>query len=145
MFLDRAQVLGQIAREARQSGVAAEFGEAGERLVLDGQPLRLLVGLHLQAMLDGAQEDIGAGQFVDRLLRPPSPRAKARASMASVRAPRSAGRRPPKISCCVCTKNSISRMPPRPSLTSWPATATSSWPRTAWIWRFIAWMSAMAA
>ena len=42
--------------------------------------------------------------------------------MSSVRAPRIRGRRPPKISCWVWTKNSISRMPPRPSLTSWPGT-----------------------
>ena len=52
---------------------------------------------------------------------------------------------PPKTSCWVWTKNSISRMPPRPSLMSWPATAIVSCPRTAWICRFIAWMSAMAA
>ena len=38
------------------------------------------------------------------------------------------GSRPPRISCWVCAKNSISRMPPRPSLTSWPATASRGRP-----------------
>ena len=36
--------------------------------------------------------------------------------MSRVRAPRNCRRRPPKINCCVCTKNSISRMPPRSEL-----------------------------
>ncbi len=34
--------------------------------------------------------------------------------------PRSSGLRPPAMSCWVWTKNSISRMPPRPSLMLWP-------------------------
>jgi len=29
-----------------------------------------------------------------------------------------------KMNCCVWTKNSISQMPPHPSLTSWPGTTT---------------------
>lgn len=36
-------------------------------------------------------------------------------------------------------------MPPRPSLMSWPATPITSCPRTAWIWRFMAWTSAIEA
>ena len=35
------------------------------------------------------------------------------------------------------TKNSISRMPPRPSLTLWPSTAISPCPCAAWICRLI--------
>jgi hypothetical protein len=55
------------------------------------------------------------------------------------------GRRPPKNELLRLDENSISQMPSRPSLTSWPGTTTCSWPRTAWIWRFIACMSAIAA
>ena len=51
--------------------------------------------------------------------------------MSRVAAPRRRGRRPPKMSCWVWTKNSISRMPPRPSLTSCPGTVTTAWPRKA--------------
>jgi len=65
-------------------------------------------------------------------------------------APRVVGERrlgslPPRISCCVCTKNSISRMPPRPSFMLWPATTSFSWPAWAWICRLIEWMSSIAA
>jgi hypothetical protein len=65
--------------------------------------------------------------------------------MSRVRRPRSSGLRPPAISCWVWTKNSISRMPPRPSLMLCPPTAIVSWPRWSWIWRLIEWMSAIAA
>ena len=53
--------------------------------------------------------------------------------------------RPPQISCCVWAKNSISRMPPRPSLMLCPATAMRAPPRWALIWRLIEWMSWIAA
>ncbi len=40
-------------------------------------------------------------------------------SASSVGRTRSSGWRPPAINCWVCAKNSISRMPPRPTLTLW--------------------------
>ena len=119
MGLDTAGMVQERRLERRARGEAAEACEGGEIVRLERQALRLLVATHLQAML--------------------AP------SISTVRRPRSAGRRPPNTSCCVWTKNSISRMPPRPSLMSWPATAMASCPRTTWIWRFIAWMSAMVA
>ena len=76
-------------------------------------------------MLDRAQETVrldqvvgvGAGTIVPaRDQRAPGCRRVPRS--------RSAGMRPPQISCWVWTKNSISRIPPRPSLTLWPATVT---------------------
>ena len=71
-------------------------------------------------MLDIAQEPVGG-----RSVRPPFSHRSSwpvpvRASIGSVARSRSSGIRPPAISCCVWTKNSISRMPPRPSLMLWP-------------------------
>ncbi len=40
-------------------GVAAELGEALQLRLVGRQALRLLVGDHLQAMLDPAQESVG--------------------------------------------------------------------------------------
>ena len=58
----------------------------------------------------------------------------------------SEGSRPPRISCWVWTKNSISRMPPRPSFRSAPWRVEPLVDLVqAWIWRLIEWMSAMAA
>ncbi|MNY64301.1 hypothetical protein D3C86_2013900 [compost metagenome] len=53
--------------------------------------------------------------------------------------------RPPAMSCWVWVKNSISRMPPRPSLTLCPSTRMSPTFLEMLIWRFIAWISAMVA
>ena len=66
-------------------------------------------------------------------------------SAAQVGPTRSAGMRPPQISCCVWAKNSISRMPPRPILMSCPSTAIRPPPLCAWICRLIEWMSSIAA
>ena len=57
------------------------------------------------------------------------PAAASARSVSQVARWRSAGLRPPKISCWVWAKNSISRMPPRPSLTLWPSTLTALPPR----------------
>ena len=92
----------------------------------------------------------GAGSGRPRSGRRPSaarssaPSASAR-SAAQVAGARTSGRRPPRISCWVWTKNSISRMPPRPTLRSWPATRIRLWPRCALICRLIEWMSRIAA
>ena len=58
------------------------------------------------------------------------PRASNR-SAATVPGTRSAGSRPPHTSCSVCATNSISRMPPWPSFTSWPAMRATGSPATA--------------
>src|SRR4029078_174108 len=111
------------------------------------QGLGLLVIDHLQPVLDRAQEAIGRLHLVarDRLdpavvraqlepaarvaLGASSGWAASRSSVRSVSRPRSAGLRPPAISCWVCAKNSISRMPPRPRLMLCPFTAISALPR----------------
>ena len=59
MLLDLGQVMGEVCGESVEPRVAAEFGEAGERGALERKPLGLLVGDHLQAMFDAAQERIG--------------------------------------------------------------------------------------
>ena len=98
----------------RGIGKAAEARQTGQGSRLVGQLLGLLVSDHLQAVLDPAQEHIGLAELgggasvIQRSLA-------SAASMSSVRRPRSAGLRPPAMSCWVWTKNSISRMPPRPS------------------------------
>ena len=64
---DPRQVAGQVLREGFEPPIAAEFGEARERRALEGQALRLLVGDHLQPVLDAAQKEVGLAQV---LLRP---------------------------------------------------------------------------
>ncbi len=59
MPLDPRHVMGDVGGESVKPGVTAEFCEAGERLLLEWQALRLLVSNHLQPMLDTAQERIG--------------------------------------------------------------------------------------
>ena len=78
---------------------------------------------HLQPVLDAAQEAIGLVEIVARPRGRSSRPRRASSSVASVSRPRSSGCRPPAMSCWVCAKNSISRMPPRPSLMLWPSTA----------------------
>ena len=55
-----------FAKAARLS-IAEEAGKTLDRLGVVGQRMGLLVGDHLQAMLDPAQEFVGRGQFVARL------------------------------------------------------------------------------
>ena len=43
------------------------MAKRAERVGLERQALRLLVGDHLQAMLDGSEEDIGLGELLDRV------------------------------------------------------------------------------
>ena len=126
-------------------GKAAEAGERRQLVGVLGQRLGLLVGDHLQAMLDGAQEAVGLCELVARGGGDPAALLQRCSAVERVAARAARGWRPPAISCWVCTKNSISRMPPRPTLMLWPATPIVPKPRKAWIWRFMAWMSAMAA
>ena len=128
MPLDRAQMRDERGGEFIAAGKAEKAGEAVERGAFGRQGVGLLVRHHLQAMLDAAQKIISRAEFVARGFIDPAVGGEP-ASMASVPRPRSAWWRPPAISCCVCTKNSISRMPPRPSFTLWPSTAISPWPR----------------
>src|SRR5687767_11078938 len=71
----RLHVVGVPAQngfESLQVGEAAEFRKALHSLPLGGQALRLIVGDHLQAVLDGAQEAVGLGKLVARLPGNPS-------------------------------------------------------------------------
>ena len=80
MRLDLGQVEGQVAGEGLEPRVAAEPGEARKLGALERQALRLLVGDHLQPVLDRAEEEIGRGQVLHRLGRRPSPRRGARSA-----------------------------------------------------------------
>ena len=59
MPLDLGQVMGEVGRKAIEPRIAAELGEAGQRLSLEWKALRLLVGDHLQPMFDAAQKRVG--------------------------------------------------------------------------------------
>ena len=60
-----------MRRAAKAGGIgkAAETGDGRELAGIVGQRLGLLVGDHLQAVLDGAQEAIGVGQLLARRRR----------------------------------------------------------------------------
>ncbi len=93
--LDATQVPEQHVGERVPTGKAEEPGEPLDGLGLFGKRVGLLIGDHLQPMLDAAQELVGACQLIARLLRDPvalPPTAPAsRASAAS--AARDAARR----------------------------------------------------
>ena len=69
--LDPAHVAQQDCGEFIAALAAEEAREDVERLGLRRQRVGLLVGHHLQAMLDAAQEIIGRGEFVARLAADP--------------------------------------------------------------------------
>ena len=66
MRLDFAQMRQQHSGEIVAIFEAEKPGERTERLAIGRQSVRLLVGHHLQAVLDAAQEIIGRRQFVAR-------------------------------------------------------------------------------
>ena len=87
-------------------------------------------------MLDRAQEAVGPVELVACRGGDPAALMKALQRHQSLRAAQL-----PLAAACdqlLGAKNSISRMPPRPSLMLWPATAIVAKPWKAWIWRFIA-------
>ena len=68
----------EFRRERRRRGVAAEAGEAFQRLLSSGDRVRLRVVEHLQAVLDAAQKGVGGGEVVggvaaDEALQPQAP------------------------------------------------------------------------
>ena len=69
----------------------------------------------------GSDRRRSARRAASAAMRPAA--ASASSAVAGRRRRAARGMRPPQISCCVWAKNSISRMPPRPSLMLWPATA----------------------
>ena len=76
----------------------------------------LRVVQHLQAVLEPPQEVVGLLQLVDSHLRGSSRSPASRGSTVSSEGSRSAPSWPPRTSWNACTMNSISRMPPAPSL-----------------------------
>ena len=76
MPLDLRQVMREIGGESVELRISAELGEARQRLSLEGKALRLLVGDHLQPMLDTAQIRIGGSEIVDRFPADPFVRAE---------------------------------------------------------------------
>ena len=74
MALHRLQSPRQLARERLDVRVAAEQGEAREPRRIVRDLVRLLVGHHLQPMLDAAQEDVGFAEITRDLTLDPTPR-----------------------------------------------------------------------
>ena len=72
MALHALQLGGQCRGERIHIGKAAEAGDTGELVGIAGQGLRLLIGDHLQAMLDRAQETIGGGQLAPHVAGDPA-------------------------------------------------------------------------
>ena len=87
-----------------------------ERLGIRRQRVGLLVRDHLQPVLGAAQEQIGLAPVRAAPPRRPMPFGERSRASSACRRSRNSGWRPPAINCWVWTKNSISRMPPRPSL-----------------------------
>ena len=116
----RAQSRLEAQRDRQSRENRARLSKASSS---SGSVVGLLVRHHLHAVLDRAQEAIGLRSARRRRLGVIHCASASASSMSSVRRPRSFGLRPPAISCWVWTKNSISRMPPRPSLMLWPRTA----------------------
>ena len=71
MLFDLGQMKSEFVGESLEPVIAAEPCEAGKLGALERQALGLLVGDHLQPVLDGAQEEIGLGQVLHRLRRHP--------------------------------------------------------------------------
>ena len=123
MLAHRALVLAVFGLEplARRAfgavAVAEDAGQPHQGLLVGGDEVRLLLVVELEAVLDGAQElvraveaiDVGAvdvatvGELVERV------EGRGRTHGPSSR---------PCTSCSSCTANSMSRMPPRPRLSS---------------------------
>ena len=108
------------AAKARRVGAPQKSTSRASPLGGGGQAVGLGVVEHLQPVLERAVRDIGRGQRVGRAPARPSPWRRARRAPRRVRRWRRPGSRPPTISWRVWVKNSISRMPPWPSLRSWP-------------------------
>ena len=65
------QLFGQPRGKAGGVGKAAEVGETGKFQRIVGQRLGLLVGQHLEAMLDAAQEPVGTIEVLACVARDP--------------------------------------------------------------------------
>ncbi len=99
---------------------------------------------HLQAVLDGAQEGVSLRQLVAGLPRDPAILVEA-AQHRYRRAPAQGGAAPTEDELLGLDEELDLADAAAAELDVVAATANASWPRTAWIWRFIAWTSAMAA
>ncbi len=124
--------------------VAGEECELRQGIGIDRQPLGLLVGDHLQAMFDAPQEAIGDRELrgrhlVDPPVGPQFGQHVERRGSSEARAPSAEDE--------LLGLDEELDLPDAapPELDVMPGTVTSAWPRKAWIWRFIAWTSAMAA
>jgi hypothetical protein len=130
--------------EGLERRIARELGEALDRIARTRQALRLLVRDHLDAMLEGAQKPVGLAELVPR--RGADPALVVQGDEHIEGAPPPQRRAPSAEHELLGLDEELDlAMPPRPSLMSWPATAISSCPRTAWICRFMACTSAMEA
>jgi hypothetical protein len=78
MVFDAKQRLCQICFEGGIAGIAAEARKALEIFLIGRQTLRLLIGNHLQPMLETAQLNIGGGKILHRLPRDPALRLQLR-------------------------------------------------------------------
>ena len=71
MTLDLGQAMSEILHKAIDPRIAAELGEARQRLSLEWKALRLLVGDHLQPMFDAAEKRVSRAEVVDRVRADP--------------------------------------------------------------------------
>ena len=83
MRLDRSERGDQRIAESVGVGKAGELRDALELVGLGGDGMRLLVGDHLQPVLDAAQEEIGLGQVARGFARDPAS-CRERSSVSSV-------------------------------------------------------------
>ena len=72
MLLHVTGMVGECFGEGLQRLETGELREIGQCFLVCGQALGLLIGDHLDAVLDGAQEAVGARQFAARFLADPS-------------------------------------------------------------------------
>src|SRR6476619_5155288 len=63
--------MGEVAGKTDEPRIAAKLGETCQRLSFEWKTLRLLVGDHLQPMLDATEISIGPGKIFDRFLVDP--------------------------------------------------------------------------
>ena len=98
------------------------------RKLIAGKLVHLAVGEHLQAVLQSPQVQIRGPQLRDGRFRH-EPQLTERSQRLRSEVVCSRRSRPPRMSWNACTMNSISRMPPGPSL-MWPASSRRSTSRS---------------
>src|SRR6516165_958116 len=117
MLLDRGEMRADVGDKCVRVSIAEKCRDPFQAGATRRQHMRLRVVDHLQAVLKASEKAVVVNQSRgDR-------RIDGGRSASHVGPTCSWYIRPPQISCWVCAKNSISRIPPRPVFMSWPSTA----------------------